>query len=243
MAPGAHVPSVGGTRFRPILEVVAVSPSPHPRLRGVARLLVALCLAVLATTSLAPAAVSKSPHEVDQSTLQPALNPQFEPWSCWEAGDGIICQGSFSESYSGPIGLFCGDQEVWISGTAKERMTRWHTADGLATKTVVNLQYPADVFTLGPDGDGASLTFSGHWNRHYTYAVPGDRESRTLSERGLVYRGTSGGDRVLLDVGTVTFAPGEDFETVATLHGVHDVYSRLADDPFYIDGVICDALT
>jgi hypothetical protein len=118
-------------------------------------------------------------------------------------------------------------------------MTRWHTADGLATKTIVQLSFPEDVFSLSPTGEGPSLTIAGHWNRHYTYAVPGDPGSRTLTERGLIYLGKSADGVVLRDVGQVVFEPGQDFETVATMHGIHDVYS----DPSVVDRLICDSLT
>jgi len=190
-----------------------------------------------ALVAATPVAVASSPHQVDQSTLQPALNPQFAPWSCFETGTGITCQGSYSASYSEPIGLFCDGQEVWITGTAREFMTRWHTADGLATKTVVHLDIPADVFSLSPAGDGPSLSVAGHFNRHYSYPVPGDRESRVLTEKGQIYLATAGGRVVLKDVGTVEYEPGQEFESVSTTHGLHEFLQ--AD----FDALICEAVT
>lgn len=197
----------------------------------------------LAVTALLPAATADAanPHQVDPALMVPTLNPNFAPWNCWEAGSGITCQGTADSSYREPAGLQCDGQDVYISGTGHERMTRWHTADGLATGTVVHLDFPGDVFSLSPTGDGPSLTISGHFNRHYVYAVPGDLASRTLTEVGAIYlaRGPEGGRPVLKDVGRVTFEPGADFEVVASSGGVHDAYS----DPTAIDRVICDALT
>ena len=214
---------------------------PRPRALNA---LVGLAVVILASVVLtAPAASSKSPHEVDPATLQPTLNPNFAPWSCFEAGVGVTCQGSFDATYNEPIGLFCAGQEVWIQGRAHEQMTRWHTGDGLATKTRVQLSYPADVFSLSPTGEGPSITFSGHFNRHYTYAVPGDPDSRTLTERGVIYFGTADGRVVFKDVGTVTFEPGQDFETIASLHGLHDYYSSYPNEDTTIDSLICDTLT
>jgi hypothetical protein len=120
-------------------------------------------------------------------------------------------------------------------------MTRWHTADGLATKTVIHLDFPADTFSLSPEGDGVGLVISGHFNRHYVYAVPGDLSSRTLTEVGAIYlgRSPSGGPLLVHDTGRVTFAPGADGEVIASSAGVHDAYA----DPTAIDRVICDALT
>jgi hypothetical protein len=179
---------------------------------------------------------------VDPALLTPALNPQFAPWSCVEAGSGITCQGSNDDSYVGvPVGLQCDGQEVYLSGTTQQRMTRWHTSDGRATRTVLHLDYPGDVFSLSQTGDGPGVTFSGHFNRHYVYAVPGDLSSRTLTEVGAIYlaRAGQGGPLVIHDAGRVTFAPGADFEVIVSIAGVHDAYS----DPTAIDTAICDALT
>lgn len=174
--------------------------------------------------------------------MVPALNPDFAPWSCWKAGSGITCQGTSEVSFTNePFGLQCDGQDVYITGGGTDRMTRWHTADGLATKTVIHADYPGDVFSLSPTGDGPSLTISGHFNRHYVYAVPGDLASRTLTEVGAIYlaHAAGGGPLVLQDTGRVTFEPGADFEVVASSGGVHDAYS----DPTAIDRAICDALT
>jgi hypothetical protein len=199
-------------------------------------------VAVLSTAALltGPPAMSANPHQVDPAAMQPALNPDFAPWSCFEAGTGITCQGDYSQSYHEPIGLTCDGREVWIRGEGRERMTRWHTADGLATRTIVSLDYPADVFSLSEDGSGPALTVRGHWQRHYVYPVPGERSSRVLTEIGAIYVTTIKGQGIVLqETGRVTYAPGRDFEEVAEVKGVHD----LIDDPTAFDRVVCDALT
>lgn len=196
--------------------------------------------AVLASLVVAaPPAASKSPNTVDPGTMTPALSPEFAPWSCFEAGQGITCQGSFEDAYSFAIGLQCDGRDVWLSGTSRERMTRWHTQEGLATKAIVHLDYPEDVFSFSPTGAGPRLVVSGHWGRHYTYGTPGDPATRVLTERGLIYLGKDDGSVVFRDMGTVTFEPGHDYESVAEMHGVHAMYS----DPTVIDRLICDALT
>ncbi len=198
----------------------------------------AACLAAVVVT--APGAVSQSPHQVDPASLQPALNPGFAPWSCFEAGRGITCKGGYEAAYNEPIGLECDGQEVWLAGRARERMTRWHTAGGLATKTSVHLDFPADVFSLSADGSGPTLTIRGHFNRHYVYSVPGDLASRVLTEVGNIYVANQPGSGIVLhDTGSVTFEPGEDFESIAVMHGVHDVYDGRVD----VDELICEALT
>ena len=101
-------------------------------------------LGLATVTVAAPSAQATSPRTVDPAPLQPALNPGFAPWSCWRAGAGITCQGGYEASYDEPFGS-CDGRELRITGTIKERMTRWHTADGLATKTSVHLD-AGDVF-------------------------------------------------------------------------------------------------
>lgn len=210
----------------------------HTR-RRLGLLSLAGALAATALVASAPGAVSASPHQVDPATLQPALNPDFAPWSCFESGQGITCQGSYEAAYSFPIGLFCDGREVWLAGEAREFMTRWHTADGLATKTIVHLDYPEDVFSFGPGSHGPTLDVAGHWNRHYDYPDPGDPSTRVLTENGMIYLATADGRVVLRDVGTVEFEPGQDYESVAVMHGVHDVYDGSVD----FDALICDSLT
>ena len=126
---------------------------------------------------------------------------------------------------------------MWISGSGHERLTRWHTADGLATKTIGLLDYPADVLSLAEDGSGPTVTIRGHWQRHFDHFVLGDRFRRVLTEIVAIYLSNMPGQGLVVhDTGNVTFAPGADFEEVTSMH---DEYS----DPGFIDRFICDALT
>jgi hypothetical protein len=63
------------------------------------RQLAALSSVLMLTFLLAGAAVARSPHQVDQSQLVPPLNPNLAPWTCWSAGNGIICEGSMQEAF------------------------------------------------------------------------------------------------------------------------------------------------
>lgn len=210
------------------------------RPRRAARIVATCTTAALAVMLSAPGVQAKSPHTVDPLLMRPTLNPGFAPWSCWEAGNGITCQGTQEVAYEEAFGLQCDGREVYISGAGSSRMTRWHTADGLATKTSIHSGYVRDVFSLSPTFDGPTFTVSAHYNSHYVYAVPGEVASRTLTETGASLLGRAGGGGPLLihDAGVVTFAPGPDGE-VASQHGVHDFY----DDPTILDRVICDTLT
>lgn len=204
------------------------------------RIATALTLTLAATLAAGAPATAISPNVVDPATVSPRLNPDFAPWSCFEAGKVITCQGEFRPQYENEsIGLQCEGQDVYISGSGRESMTRWHDAEGRATRTNVRLDYPADVVSLSPTGEGTSVTIRGHWNRHYDYLVPGDRDSRVMTEVGAIYLVNEPGRGIVLqDTGRVTFAPGEEFETITSQAGVHEVY----DNPSVIEAVICDAL-
>jgi len=205
---------------------------------GARAAIIAIVALAGAVGAVAPAAAG--PRVVDPSTLSPALNPDFAPWTCLQAGQGIVCRGDAEYSYEDePIGLSCAAGGVVISGSGREHMTRWHTAEGLATRTVVHRDFPGDVFSLEGVDDGPSLTIRGHFNRHYDYAVPGDRDSRVMTEVGAIYlANVPGSGLVLQDTGPVTYEPGQEFEAVATAHGIHDTLT----DPGVIDRLICEAL-
>ena len=206
----------------------------------ITRLVAAAAAGLASLTFGTMPAVAGQPQQVDPSTVQPTLNPNFT-WSCFTAGSGITCKGTLEDSYNEPIGLFCDGREVWIQGSGREFMTRWHTADGLATKTLVHIDYPADVFSFTEDGSGPRVTIRGHWNRHYVYPDPGVLATRVLTEVGAIYLVNEKGRGITLhDTGRVVFEPGKDFEEVATTRGVHDIYS--GGDEFF-DTFICERLT
>jgi hypothetical protein len=204
------------------------------RMRTIGLLATAAVMAATAT------AAAKSPHELDPLSMTPPLNPNFT-WTCFETGGGATCQGTWEQSYANePIDMECDGRPVYVTGTGSERMTRWHDAQLRATKTIVNLSYPADRLTLSPTGDGPSLLVRGHWERHYRYGIPGDLASRVLTELGAVYIATAPGRGVVVqDVGLVRFLPGQDFEGIAEMHGQHDLYS----DFDAVEQAVCDVLT
>jgi len=91
---------------------------------------------------LAATAAASSPPVVDPASVTPPLNPDYT-WSCFDSGVGPICKGTFESSYENePIDMACDGDPVYVSGTGRERTTRWHLPDGRATKTITNLSYP-----------------------------------------------------------------------------------------------------
>lgn len=197
-------------------------------------------LAIASMALLAPQAEAKSPRQLDPAAMTPPLNPNFT-WSCFEAGSGQICQGSNEPSYTNEqTDLSCDGRPAFVTGSGREFMTRWHDSEGRATRTSVHLDYPGDVFTLSPVGSGPTLTVRGHWNRHYTYAVPGDLSSRTLTETGAVYlANTRGGGIQVQSTGYLRWVQGEDYESIDEVHGPHEEVAGFAD----FDDAVCAAIT
>ena len=138
------------------------------------RLMVLLVVGLLAMLVAAPTAGAKSPHQVDPLTMTPALNPDFAPWSCWETGGGITCQGEFDQTYTNEqIDFDCAGQSVYISGGGHEQMTRWHDPQRRALKTLRRAQLPRRPVVPLTTGDGPYVSVRGHWQRHFTYLVRG----------------------------------------------------------------------
>jgi hypothetical protein len=197
-------------------------------------------LATLVLALVAAPAVATSPHTVDPTTMTPTLNPDYAPWTCVVAGTGITCTGHQDLSYTNEaIGLQCGGQDVYVTGTQTSKFVRWHDLEGRALKTSIQTNFTSDHLTLSPIGEGAAVYLSGDWHKHYVYPVPGDLSQRVLTETGSAMKLRVPGEGVTFrDSGTVTYVPSQEYETPSVMHGVHDRFSD-AD----LDALICDGLT
>ena len=156
-------------------------------------------------------------------------------------GGGITCRGERDTAYGPePAGFDCGGRAVYVTGRGEDRATRWHTADGAATRTVVTRSFPEDRLTLTEDGSGPAVVSRQHWTQHYRYPVPGDLSTRVLVETGqvLVVTGPAGSGKLYQVTGRTEFAPGADFEVVESFHGRD---SFLAGVDFVEE--VCGALT
>lgn len=180
----------------------------------------------LAAIVVAPAS-ARSSHQVDPAAMTPPLNPAFAP-TCWETGGGVICEGSLVESYSTEdFGLRCDDEVIWVSGTLSDRLTRWHTPDGRATRTFGNQTW-TETWSLSPDGAGPTLEVRSRSIRHYTYFVPGDPSQRQLVESGATIIATAPGVGIVFrDAGQVIYeiGAGNDFQNPIEFRGPHDSWT------------------
>jgi hypothetical protein len=181
-----------------------------------------------------------SPHTVDPATLSPALNPLYAPYDCWTTGSGSICQGDVQDAY-GPFvmdGFDCDGQTIYDAGRERQHITRWHDADGNATKTILDTEFD-DVFSLDPAIADPSVSMRTRFTKHYDYLVPGDRDSRVMRQTGasLIAKSSDGGV-IARETGWVEYAPGLEDEVITDLRGQHD----LIDDFDGFVARVCDAL-
>ena len=195
-------------------------------------------LAAAMTVAAGATAGAESPHQVDPAMMTPALNSSFAPWSCFEAGTGITCQGDKREYWEDVhTGLFCGASEVLATGREYSEMTRWHDLDGRAVKTSLQTNMSEDFSLVGTS---YAVTSTWSFHKHYVYPVPGDADSRVLTESGAVSRLVAPGQGLVFqDTGSVTYVPGFEYEVPFEMHGVHD---RFNGSPAF-DAAVCDALT
>jgi hypothetical protein len=166
---------------------------------------------VLLATALAAPVAAKPTNEIDQSLLSPPLNPHLAPWTCWATGDGIICDGSVEDEFANEdIGQSCEGQPIYATGSFYDRARRWHTPDGLATKSI-GVSGARERWSLSPDGSGAAVKL--HWQvvAHFTYYTPGERDDRQLTEAGAWWIATApGSGLVFRDAGKITYAVGAE---------------------------------
>jgi hypothetical protein len=182
-----------------------------------------------------------SPHTIDPASLSPTLNPLYAPYDCWTTGAGPICRGESDEQFSGEVmdWFDCDGQTIYVSGEANQKITRWHLPDGRATKTILTLAIPGDVFSLSPSGEGPTVTLRTRLTKHYEYLEAGVRDSRVMRSTGalLVVKASDGGV-IAHEVGWVEYAPGKEDDEITDYRGPKD----LLDDFDGFVGKVCDHL-
>jgi len=193
--------------------------------------------AALGLAAVGPASVASNPHSVDPAFVTPALNPAFAPYACWETGQQIICEGGTEASYDDTTDIPCAGGFVHVVGAEKVSITRRSDLDGRALEAWLHTAYD-DRLSLTTDPDSPYVQLYAHWQKHYVYPVPGDATQRVLRESGAIMRvrGATGGI-VFQDTGNVEYVPDQEYEGVASMHGVHD---RFGGPDMY--EAICEAL-
>ena len=117
----------------------------------------------------------------------------------------------------------CDGHTIYVTGTGHQEIVRWHDAEGRATKTILTVSFPGEVFTLSPTGDGPHVTLRTRTTFHYDYLEPGVRASRILRKTGAQLVVTGGGRVIAQEVGWIEFEPGAEEEIIADYRGQQDV--------------------
>jgi hypothetical protein len=183
---------------------------------------------LLLALSIAGPAAATSPHQAEPEDMVPPLNPFFAPWTCVINGGGIICQGYRTDSWANEdIGESCGDQPIYATGSYTGNFRRWHTLDGLATKTAI-VSGEDELWSLSPDGSGPTVHV--HWKvmAHYTYFTPGDPSDRQKTETGSWWIATAPGyGHPFRDAGRIVYEVGaaNDGENPVEMHGQFDTWT------------------
>jgi len=167
-------------------------------------------------------ATAASPRVVDPAGMTPQLNPDYDPWVCTDTGNGPICVGHEAGSWTNEeLPFACGARPLFTSGSFTSDGRRWHLPDGRATHTFFQ-NASRERWTLTGDGTGPSVLVQSHWNEHFVYPVPGDRDTRVRTITGADWQATAPGQGVVFhDVGVVRFAPGVD-TPIDLMRGPHD---------------------
>ena len=193
-------------------------------------------ISVLATLAFAPNATAGQP--VTQ-TLIPAPLPWY---TCQATGSGTVCQGSNTESddLTG-VGVTCGTGagafEILVTGTTRDRATRYYNADGLLTRRVVHVKV-FSAYWSSPFSD-ATVPFTQHSTVTTVLAVPGDFASATETNVGEnIYRDEAG-RIVFRSVGRFVTAPNGDIEFRS---GVQNFLDYFVDGDTSVLEPLCAAL-
>ena len=190
------------------------------------------CAAVL----LAPgSALAGQPDTVDPALMQPTLNPAFAPWDCWRTGDGISCEGHFSDAWTNrEFDLVCDGRKVYTTGTEERVLVRHGDENGIALWSRSHVEI-RETLSLQPDGSGPTLTAVGLGAERFDYPTPGDASTRIERDTGLEILVTGPGvGMVLHDVGVMTV---DIDDNVLSSHGPHPIW----DDVDAAFAKVCDA--
>jgi hypothetical protein len=199
-----------------------------------------LLFGLFAFAATASGVGAASPHVVDPDSVSPELNPLYAPYDCWAVGGGSICQGDVQDTYGPEIfdGFDCDGAAIYVSGRQRQQITRWHDADGNATKTILDAEF-VDTFSLDPGLADPSVTLRSRFTKHYEYLIPGVRDSRVMRQTGasLIAKSSEGGV-LARETGWIEFAPGLEEEVWTDYRGPKDL---LEDFDGFL-GRMCGAL-
>jgi hypothetical protein len=161
------------------------------------RRLLALLATGLLAVAAAPAALAGGPTPVNPSTLTPPPNPNFA-WTCLAYPTGIECVGvepSSGIDINPDPSFSCDGHPILVAFTQTLTSRRSHDADGRVTRDHVVGTF--DEHWRLDGSDGPVLTSRGRWTETVTFPIPGDVQSRTITDTGTTLAVSAAGQGVI----------------------------------------------
>jgi hypothetical protein len=171
----------------------------------------------------------------------PTLNPPPPAFlTCMATGGGAICSGTQVVATDGPSGLFCGTtanpiELLFVDASSTAKVIRFYDADGNFTRRLRREQNVATV--LNPVTGLTALTtqIAEFWS---SFGTPGDFDTETVTQLGVVKFYLPGAGVLLIDVGRVVIPqdPSLFSET-----GQHQLDQYVGGDTSVLEP-LCEAL-
>ena len=173
----------------------------------------------------------------------PTLNtpPSIPAWlTCKATGGGAICSGTTVLSFDGPTGLFCGTtanpiELLEVDGHTNVNLIRFYDADGNFFRRHRGEQTEATV--LNPV-TGLTVRTTQIAEFSSSFGTPGDFDTATNTQRGVVKFYLPGVGVLLIDVGRAVI---RDDETLVAASGQHQLDQYFGGDTSVLEP-LCAAL-
>jgi hypothetical protein len=193
-------------------------------------------MVVVALWALMPQGVLAG-QAIDVNTLNPVPPADY---TCTGTGGGAICRVSRTEDLSGPSVFLCGDaaspiELIAVDAIDRLELTRIYDADlNLFTRTVhehFSVSFLNPVTGLSVESTQISEVTS-------TFTTPGDLDSGTFAQRGVVKFFAPGAGVLLIDVGRAVLTVDG---SLVTESGRHQLDRYFGGDTSVLEGV-CEAV-
>ena len=172
-----------------------------------------------------------------------ALNPAPPDfYSCSATGGGTICRATTSQDYGpDPTGIFCGSGagafEVTDQATRTIAATRWYDRDGNLVRRLRQISF--DDARFANPLNTLSVSYHQRNTDDEHFAVPGDFDSVTLYDHGVISVNLPGRGNTVSETGRLVFGPDGSLLSQA---GQSEFSAYYGGDASVVDG-LCAALS
>jgi hypothetical protein len=173
----------------------------------------------------------------------PTLNPPPPDFlTCVATGGGAICSGTQIVATDGPSGLFCGTtadpiELLFVDASSTAEVIRFYDADGNFTR---RLRREQNVATVLNPVTGLTVLTTQIAEFSSSFGTPGDFDTQTVTQRGVVKFYLPGAGVLFIDVGRAVFAEDPSF-VLDSESGQHPFDQYFGGDTSVFEQV-CEAL-